>query len=276
MSILLSLITGRVFTIIIVFMFLGVTGILALKLKKVSNISLDRLSFFSSSFHKLSHLIRDEYYLVGSLFKDNQLNQNLLLERLSHLSCEIVNAVADCFTASTGYSISACIKYFHSDTPFAHNGSIDSLNKKMIVKTLCRSANSHPDRFNYQFNDSAFENTALTEIIKNHSDCFSDTDLTSYEKRFTKRYFNANPNWQNYYSQTIVVPIRVRSGILDLNNSNGQFILVGFLCVDAATVEAFQDNEVEYYVDLLKSFADELYSIFDRFLYHYNALEERY
>lgn len=218
--------------------------------------------------------MRDEYFQISTDLKKNHLTEELLIKRLQITSQNVVNFLAEAITESSGFKTSACIKYF---IPYAEDlgKESDIHDRKYInyeLRTLCRSANSHPDRFTYDSIQKTSENTALKRIMFENWDYFAVTDLFRFEKDYNEEYLNSNPNWQKYYRSTIVAPIRIRSDIIDITTEKDKYNILGFICVDSEYNQTFQDNELRDYVELVESFADIMYQYFDRFLYYSNKI----
>lgn len=87
-----------------------------------------------------------------------------------------------------------------------------------------------------------------------------------------KPYQNPNINWNDFYSSTIVVPIRIKRRYIEAEYVGEGFDILGFLCADSNSTSAFPDREMESYVDTVKAFADTLYIYIDRILYYKNNL----
>lgn len=257
---------------VILFIFGGVYLSILLKTKKLAKLSNQRLNYFSSSFHRLTHLLRDEYFRLGASFQKNEINEKCITNNLRNTSEKAINYLAESLSASTGHSISTCIKYFCVQDSV---GKLEDRTKNdknevpanFTVKTLCRSANSDPSRFDSDRYALTTENTALNKILNDGCDSFFSTDLFKLSESSQKEYVNSNRDWKKYYRSTIIVPIRIKCNLIDNTISDNSYNLLGFLCADSTSIESFQDNEIFYYIDLMKSYADALYPFFDRALF---------
>jgi hypothetical protein len=246
----------------------GIACALGIKAWKLSRQATMRLRHLSSSFHDLTHLIRDEFYILSSDHKSKTLTRDLLIRKLTETATKVVNILAAVLTDSTGYPISVCIKYFDIADPVIADRGLNDL----LVKTMCRSANSHPARLKTNSCERAVDNTALAKIVFDNWDCFAQSDLYRYKEKYNEEYVNSDQNWKKYYRSTIVVPIRIKLSVTDPSHEKAGYDLLGFLCADSMSNQAIENNEISDYVNVVKGFADILYQYFDRVLFFYRKL----
>jgi hypothetical protein len=242
-----------------------------IKISKIWKVSYCRLHSFSESFHKLTDLIRDEFFQLKKRLVLNELSAEFLLQTLQKTSQQSVDCLANCLTLSTGKQVFATIKYFD-------NGSINSsqITDEMKVVTLCRSSNQSQERIANDKPSKIIDNTDFYEIVKNSRAHFAASNLQTHSWKIKAitgdPYKNSNANWNDHYSTTIVVPIRIQRKHIDVYFNDDGYDIVGFLCVDATSTSTFRDSDIKAYINLVKSFADCLYKYFDRFLYYQGLL----
>lgn len=172
---------------------------------------------------------------------------------------DICIGVKDVFSALwPNYTVSVSIKAFDPDST-----KLSFENWKIL--TLGRSNNAASDR-------SEHDQDKDLPTVSNNSDFkiilspkFKDTafmckDLSdpafkqSFREEYDEDYSNSTPRYWDKYSSTIVVPIRKP-------DKNGDFLIIGFLCVD--TKEPFLES------DLLFSSGEKYLSGFAAMLYSF-------
>ena len=242
-----------------------------IKISKIWKVASVRLHSFSDCFHKLTDLIRDEFFYLKKRSDKGELTTEFLLQTLQKTTQQSVDWLSLSLTLSTGQPIFATIKYFD-------NGSIQStqITEDMKVITLCRSSNQSQERVSRDKPSKIIDNTDFYEIVKNSRSHFAATDLKKHSdklKEITEEpYKNSNSIWSDFYSSAIVVPIRIKRKFIDPEFDDDGYDLVGFLCVDSKSTSAFRDSDLKAYINFVKSFADCLYKYFDRFLYYQGVL----
>ena len=258
---------------VIVISLLMLIGAIFAKLIKIATISKNRLKHFSQTFHSITHLIRDEFYLLNSLKTDNKLNKELLENSLEKVCKQVCNKLATLLTVCSGKNVSVCVKYFCLNEPFRLEWkSVDEV-KDQTVTVLCRSDNSNPNR-RFGENDRVRDNTDIEKITIGTYKQFAITNLSEYTEGNGEKYKSSNHEWGRYYKTKITVPIRLKSKLNFFGGIEG-YDLLGFISADAKSTSTFHDDDMNYYVDTLKSVADILYQYFDRFFYlwHENGQE---
>lgn len=250
---------------------LALAGVFFVKILKIKKIADKRLEVFSDCFHKLTDLIRNEFYNIKIQSDKGILTLDYLLEKLKNASQTAVNVFANCLTVSTGVDVCATIKYFNTGNPDPHVVTND-----MEVITLCRSDNQPKKRLDNNSPSKIIDNTDFLTIVKYDLPHFCTSNLEKHSKRMKETtgfpYKNSNVNWSDYYLSTIVIPIRIKRKYVDRAYSGEAHDIMGFLCVDSKSTSAFRDSDIDNYVNLVKAFADSLYKFFDRFLYYQKSL----
>lgn len=262
-------ITGNILFSIIAPLVLCVVCVI--KISKIRKIANNRLHNFSECFHKLTDLVRDEFFQLKKMVDKKELTMSFLLQALQKTTQKSVDWLALSLTSSTGYQISATIKYFD-------NGSIQSseITNEMKVITLCRSSNQAKARISKDKPSKIIDNTDFYELVQNSKPHFAATDLKKHSQKHKEingePYKNSNLVWNDYYLSTIVVPIRIQRRHIDPKFDDDGYDIVGFLCVDSNSRSAFRDSDIDAYINFVKAFADCLYKYFDRFLYYQGIL----
>ena len=248
--------------------------VLLIKFKIIAE---NRLRHFPESFHKLTHLIRDEFYNLQRMHEDKKLSTEKLLDCLQKTAHESVNILSLALSTSTDRNISVCIKYFPIDEPILLRDEKDY--KNISVKTLCRSSNSNLSRNAHSIH-KVFDNTHFKKIMMEklpHFSAYNIYELSDKLKDTTGMpYQNSNPNWEDYYKSAITVPIRMESKYVPKKISksihDGSYDLLGFVCVDSPSTSAFRKNDIDFYVQYIKAYADLLYQYFDRAYCYFQLL----
>lgn len=174
---------------------------------------------------------------------------------------------------STGEKVCACIKLIEN------TGVATGIDKeKATVITFCRSKNTDKTR---KANDGVHkksikikENTDFYDILdeesENTNSYFYQGNLPQYDKdlrKAGKKYRNTTEDYEKYYKGTIVVPIRVNKSHLYYVSENSGYDIVGFLCVDSLSTNAFRNAELDKdnNTNIVKSFAAEIYIILNKY-----------
>jgi hypothetical protein len=202
----------------------------------------------SENIHNAHHLIRD------ALFDLEHADAGIVRERAKNTAKDLVNLLAGLLSKLTGCYVCVCIKI-----PEQFEGvtarSIDDLEGKNVL-TFCRDRINTPGKRWEQWYHSLVDNSVFRDIILGKIPYFTSADL---EKE--KDYTNMTPNWRQWYKTAIVVPIR--RTVSHSDKGNPKYELLGFLCADSLTTEAFGEKQIDDYAQLLMSVGDGLYLYFD-------------
>jgi len=182
--------------------------------------------------------------------------------------CEVLNSF-------TQRKISACIKLI----TYNEAEEIINIDNASLV-TFCRSNNSDTDRQNYENHNKVIllkDNTDFREIVSNGNDkdYFYQGDLEAYDKllqKTGKHYDNTHKDWYNYYAGTIVVPIRIEFKLLYHQNKDDEYHILGFVCVDSKSKDAFTEQYEKYNVDVVKAYADLIYILLGQYRHYLKKL----
>lgn len=172
----------------------------------------------------------------------------------------VLNKICYIFSGYVSYKVSACLKLVvdpedntsgtepHVFTLARNRESAEIRNRDRILKPVPISANTD---FVNIINGSKNGN------IRGNAAYFYVGNLKKYAEEIDRasngeyKYLNSNPDWDQYYIGTIVVPVG-----LFLPSKNGkQYKVWGFLCVDSLSPKAFTKSQKTINIKLLQGFA---------------------
>lgn len=267
--------------VIIIIALSGLAFLLLSRMKKYHKMSFDRMKVDSFYYHKMTHSARDVYFDIMHEHKlQHQTIQTLTSTYKDKLQF-ILDYLCSIMKNYTGQEVYACIKLI------CPRDDEININNAMLT-TFCRSSNSTSRRGAYEGelpNDEIqlINNTDFADIVDMvngaHKNSFYQSNLKDYDRTLRtqgKYYKNTNPNWEEDYIGTIVVPIQIKFDKLyypkkdDLRyNSNH---LIGFLCVDSLSPNAFLLKQENFNTDTLKAFADIIYILLGQYNHYLKTL----
>lgn len=251
------------------------------KMIKYAKLLRSQKKIMSFNFYNAAHDLRNEYFDILKKHKKNTIaNKEEKIEDLTITTKkfleEYLNYLCEILETLTGKEIHGCVKLIEN-----MNGSSQRINPmKATVRTFCRSKNSQPERKsndNVKKSVKIYDNTDFYDILDLNdvgtNACFYKSNLVEYSKKLKesgKKYKNTTDDWEKYYKSTIVAPIRVANEHLFYNKLNKGYDVVGFLCVDSLSTEAFRDRDSDKtnYSYIVKSFAAEMYIILNMYSYY--------
>lgn len=230
----------------------------------------------TSNMHNLLHSVRDIYFDVMHSYKKNTLNEHWLAKTYQIELPKILDNLCSVMTAYTSYEVSACIKLITYKDP---EDTIDLDNATLV--TFCRSTNSDHNRSSYESSSTPIllhDNTDFFEVVSKNFEktYFYQNNLIAYDKQLQQngeRYRNSNPNWSSYYRGTIVVPIRIQYEKLYHLKQDDAYHIIGFLCVDSMSTDAFTKKHEKYNVDLVYAYADVIYILLGQYRHYLRKFE---
>lgn len=248
------------------------------KILKYGKIIRNMRSEFSENYYLFLHDFRNAYFDILKEYKDgNYKNISNGVGKLTDDTIKFLQTALDylceLLQKNTGEKICACIKLIEN------SGLARGIDKEnATVTTFCRSKYTDKNR---KANDEILaksvkikDNTDFYDILdeecKDTNSYFYQGNLPQYDKdlrKAGKKYRNTTEDYQKYYKGTIVVPIRVMKSRLYYINENNGYDIVGFLCVDSPSVNAFRntDFDKENNTNIVKSFAAEIYVILNKY-----------
>ena len=251
------------------------------KVKKYGSILRNIREGFAFNYYMFLHDFRNAYFEMLRNHKNNMgQNESERLETLTKDTKTFLEGALDylcnILQSNTGKKISACIKLIEN------TGNVTNIDKdKATVITFCRSKSTDKNRKSNDenINQSIYikDNTVFYDILDENStntnSYFYQTDLLQYDKdlkKIGKNYKNTTANFEKYYRGTIVVPIRVSKKRLHYTKEKQGYDIIGFLCVDSPSVNAFRNSNVDRdnYSNIVKSFAAEMYIILNKYNFY--------
>lgn len=240
---------------------------------KYRNLMIGVKKVSTNKFFDLTRNFRNSYFDILSYKKTKKLTIELLTEKVEKFLRESLDDICQIFKEFTYQDVSACIKYIDCV------GEVDR--ETATIKTFVRSSTSDAARSE---NDNSLQkplyvkdNTDFYSILspnsQNRKSYFYQRNLPNYAKELERNgehYCNSTDNWERYYKSTIVVPISVANKRLFFNSRDDNYNVLGFLCIDSLSTDAFLEKDERYNRDIAKAFAAELYIILNQYR-HYLA-----
>lgn len=195
--------------------------------------------------HKVAHDIRDRTSELEWLKETQKLSLDHLRMAAMTTGQNIANYMEELFSYHLMKSVAVSIKIIKRKS-----------NGQEIAVTLSRSQHSASGRKIGDEHVVGPENTAFHEIRTGRTTYYGRSDLIKEAARGL--YSNRNPKWSEQYKCAIVVPIRGKN--LDYpDESHEEFLLIGFLCIDANEIGVFRDEFMDAHAQILMVAADAMY-----------------
>lgn len=249
--------------------------LLILRTRKYQKIAFERQLKTSFVYHKLTHISRDLYFDVMRYHKDKTENIRILTDTYKSQLSIILSHLCDMMEKYCGQKTSSCIKLI------AHP---DAKIEDITLTTFCRSTASDTTRGLYEAHNEIklVDNTDFLYIVDPNRDSnknyFYQGNLKNYvkelKKQQDKQYRNTNPNWEDDYIGTIVVPIQIEHKRLYDSTLEESLYIIGFLCIDSKSSSAFLQRQEKANVDMLKSFADIIYILLSQYQHYLKKMSE--
>jgi len=236
--------------------------------------------------HEYAHYLRDTTYEADKL-SEGEVNDKAMRHLLKSFSEDTIKCIHQILCILTGidvYSSDLMVSIKILDFQFWNNESIIEKDK-----TKCRTlSRSLIPQGSLQADDGKSheigECTALTRIFIERMHDWTGLNLnnkksnveiiTKQSKKKGINFTDSCENFIHYYNNKIVVPIRVElKKIDDRYEGKDDRNLFGFICVEYKNrhhinaKNEFDENLISY-CDLLKTFADTMYFVFDRIYSH--------
>lgn len=236
-----------------------------------------RMKQVTKNMHNLLHNVRDVYFDIMHSHKKNTLNEHWLAKTYKAELSKILDNLCSVMSAYTSQDVSACIKLITYSDP---NDTIDLENATLV--TFSRSTNSDHGRNDYESTKKPIllrENTDFFEVVSKDFEktYFYQSNLVAYDEQLQRNgehYRNSNPNWKQFYRGTIVVPIRIQFDKLYHLKKDDAYHIIGFLCVDSMSTDAFSKQHEKYNVDLVYAYADVIYILLGQYRHYLRKFEE--
>ena len=216
--------------------------------KKTDEITKDfsqKFGLLSERLHLVNHTIRDATYEL----KEGPGSAEL---HALNTTTKVLGILAGLFSNMTGQQVCVCIKISEQFDGITAESESDLMGKSVL--TFNRDAGTPQPRWEH-LHHSLTDNSDFRDIILGRKRWFTGADLER-----ESGYKNTTEEWNKWYRTAIVVPIQLETA--RKQGGHPIFELVGFLCADAMTSDAFGDN-IENYAHLMMSVGDGLYHYFD-------------
>lgn len=228
-------------------------------------------------FHNLTKNFRDSYLDILSHQKNGTLTVELLTEKIENYLQSSLDDICRIYKEFTYQDVSACIKYIDSV------GEVDR--ETATIKTFVRSSGSEPKRNENDDNITSpiyvKDNTDFYSILSpnssNRKSYFYQRNLVKYAEDAERGgyiYNNSTNNWQNYYKSTIVVPISIANRRVFYSASNHCYDVIGFLCIDSLSTDAFLEKDEKYNLAVARAFAAEMYVIMNQYKHYLTKITD--
>lgn len=247
--------------------------ILLLKVIKYKQLLQQSRNVSSLRYYCLIHDFRNTYYDMLSYYKKDNLTIGLLTKMVQDFLEKSLDYICEIYSEFTHQEVSACIKYIDG---IDNEIDIDTA----AVKTFVRSKNSDVRRHGLDLAQTKKilirDNTDFYSIIgpnrRTNKSYFYQRDLLEYKKNENPSYKNTTLGWEEFYKGTIVVPIRIANKRLFYKNEQECYDVIGFLCIDSMSTDAFLKDQERYNVYIAKAFAAEIYIILNQYKYYLSKL----
>lgn len=247
--------------------------ILLARIKKYHTLLHNRMKTVSMNLSNFLKYSQSVYFDIMKLHKHHKLSVELLTDKYKNELIKILNCLCEIMESYTGREISSCIKIINYDNP---NNIIDLENA--TVSTFCRSQNSIGRGEYEKKNEPIYikKNTDFLEIVDEKINTgkpyFYVQDLKKYDaflkKHTNRRYENSNPNYSDSYNGTVVMPIRIESEKLYDISKKEKYNIVGFLCVDSLSTDAFLPKQEVFNCKIIQAFADNIYVLLGQYAHY--------
>jgi|GEM_PF-2023188 len=232
--------------------------------KEVQNYA-DERNELAGLIHNICHETRNQIYqfarIAATAYEEK--NGGEMISRLqrnwSMFNIYFVDNIKKIFDIVTKDSCSVSIKIIEPPDENLEEYSSDVLDS--LIRTYFRDALSYRFRRDVDHHVGKYParyNTAFQKILSPHNE---ESIFVCDNLKSEKAYVNLNHRWKSFYNATLVVPIRVESLSLLLNDNVDSLPVrhnvIGFLCVDNWD-GGFKSKAA---IDLLSGFADLYYII---------------
>lgn len=221
-----------------------------------------RLISYPKLFHVLTHEYRNLKYSLENGVANHDLLTRDVVRRVSEFASGRLDDLCLLVEDIYGKKIYGCIKLINP--PPYPNADI----RDCTVSTFVRSKEAMKERGKTERGhvDYIGDNTDFMELVdyNNIRNQFYQPDLLEYSKQLKKddhEYKNSSPNWKDNYLSTVVVPIQIL--FADAESGKKVYRVIGFLCLDAKRRNTFTYKLKSQICDLVKAYADLLYTVFE-------------
>ena len=198
-----------------------------------------------------------------------------MTEKVEGMLKDSLDDICEIYKAFSGQKVSACIKYIDSV------GSVEL--DDATLRTFVRSTNADVKRCERDNNLTRSiyikDNSDFYEILNpnNKQFYFYQQNLIEYAKNCEKmgsEYKNSTHEWELYYKGTIVVPISIANKRVAFSGKEHCYNVLGFLCIDSLSTEAFLKSEETYNVNIAQAVAAQMYIMLNQYQQYLKKLTD--
>lgn len=249
-----------------------------IKINKLNKVADTNLKTISECIHNTAHTIRNEHAAICKRYKNNtdKLTIQELVANMNYVGKNVVDNLSQILNEVTGEKINVCIKYFCINKPIIFGDLTHEQKQDLMVTELCRCKYSKGRRENIK--DKIVDSTDLKWITFEQYKHFYEPDLDEFSEKLKESkhesYTDSNPTWRDFFRAKITVPIQLDlSYIKPEGIKNKSYDLLGFIVADSLSNSAFRDENILYFVEICKAFADMLYRYLERYIYLWGQLQ---
>lgn len=263
-----------------------------LAIENLTKLYQNERSIVSQKYYQLIHDYRNIINDLECSYKKGKLTDEQLTVMVTRFLENCLDYLVDTLSEMSGQVISGCVKAIIG-------GNCNRISyEDAKVNTFVRSHNTNPARRSLDQRDEEGvllrDNTDFLDIVAEDRDkddsVFYQPNLKKYAeqlKKIGKVYKNSTPHWDEYYIGTIVAPIRIASKRLFYLDNNSPkrraqkskkhsvYYILGFLCVDSLSEEAFSWNQKENYTYIVKAYAAAMFNILSKNQFYLKRLHEK-
>ncbi|MBR1810201.1 MAG: hypothetical protein IJ766_00950 [Clostridia bacterium] len=282
-----SSISNNVIPWVLFFVVLIILSILIIifikKVRQYKNSLWNRKTVVIKQYEKLLSGYLEFYFELLKLHKNNDLSIDVLNSTVRSFTIKLLDSICEIYSIYTGAEIHACIKTIgtEKDDFDYENDNIDT--NSAIINTFVRSSDTQIERTHISSNPVLLKgNTDFLSILESKNPCnpynyFYVRDLEKYKNDLEKRnlrYDNTTVNYLSYYRGVIVTPIMIRHSKLHFTNTEDEheYHVLGFLCIDTMSTNAFIDENKTPFIQLAMSFSEIAYLTLNKYKFYYSRL----
>lgn len=244
-----------------------------------------RMKTDAANYYGLLHDFRNFYFDILSYHKNKRLNKDFLTVKTQTYLIQTLDRLCKIYKAYTGSEFNACIKLIGTENENINFDKIDKDNA--TVYTFVRSSNLSKKREDSSNNKPVLikKNTDFFYIIdpppSYNKQYFYEGNLHLFDKELKEngsKYENTTKNYWDFYHAAIVVPIRISHSHLHFTIPTGSYDyhIVGFLCIDTLSTQAFIPEYEEQFIQIAKSFAANIYMVMNKYNFYLQKCKNDY
>lgn len=242
------------------------------KLIKYRQIAKARLVVHSQEMSIVNQEVANAIFDILHFHKARQLTTILLDTKVKTSLTSLLDSIVRIMELDTGQEINACIKLIQ---PSEIEITLDNARICTFVRStkggLMRSAYDveHPKPVLVK------DNTDFLQIFTKKASYFYEGNLIKYSEKLAEvreHYLNTHTDWKDCYRGTIVVPIRIQHKFLHFTKQDEDYQIIGFLCVDSMSTEAFLERQKKENIAFLEAYASLIYILLNKYQHYLGKL----